>query len=126
MFLIQMMPGLREVFQSGKIPYVSFAAQSANNRILGLMNRGDRIEDFKGASRTLNREFPEMQIRTQLMVGFPSETEEEFQDTVRLLDEVSFDFAEVYRFSPRPRPKAAKMDKARSGMTEVHVRKNHW
>jgi MiaB/RimO family radical SAM methylthiotransferase len=110
-FLIEMLPELRETFQSGKIDYIISAAQSGNNRILTLMNRKYRIEDFKKAIRTLNREFPEMKIRTQLMVGFPGETDEEFQDTVRLLDEVSFDFAEVYMCQPRPGTKAAKMEK---------------
>ena len=109
-FLIEMMPELGEIFQSGKISYLSSAAQSGNNRILSLMNRGYRIEDFKEAIGTLNREFPEIRLRTQLMVGFPGETEEEFQDTIRLLDEVSFDFVEIYTFQPRPHTKAAKME----------------
>jgi MiaB/RimO family radical SAM methylthiotransferase len=108
-FLIEMMPQLVEILQCGKISHLSSSPQSGNNRILRLMKRGHRIEDFKEAILTLNREFPEIQIRTQVMVGFPSETEEEFQDTVRLLDEVCFDFAEVYLFSPRPDTEAAKM-----------------
>jgi len=108
-FLIQMMPELRQFFQTGKISFLSSAVESGNNRILSLMNRGYKIEDFKEAIARLNKEFPEIQIRTQLMVGFPSETEEEFQDTMQLLDEVTFDFAEVYMFEPRPRTKAAMM-----------------
>jgi len=44
------------------------------------------------------------------MTGFPSETEEEFEDTLRLLDELIFDIAEVYKFSPRPYTIAAQMD----------------
>lgn len=108
-FFIEMFPELREIFQSGKIAYIISAAQSGNNRILSLMNRGYSIEDFKKVILTLNREFPEIIIRTQLMVGFPSETEKEFQDTVRLLDEVSFDFVEVYMYQSRPGTRAAKM-----------------
>jgi threonylcarbamoyladenosine tRNA methylthiotransferase CDKAL1 len=109
-FLLEMMPGLRNLFQSGKISYLSSAAESGNNRILKLMNRGYRVEDFKEAILTINREFPKIQLRTQLMAGFPSETEDEFQDTVRLLDEVSFDFVETYMFQPRPNTKAANME----------------
>ena len=93
-FLMEMMPELREILRSGKISYLSSAAQSGNNRILGLMRRGYRIEDYKEAILTLRREFPRLKIRTQIMVGFPGETEEEFQDTLRLLDEVSFDILE--------------------------------
>jgi len=108
-FLIEMMPELREVLRSGKISYLSSAAQSGNNRILGLMNRGYKIEDYKEAILTLKSRFPKLQIRTQIMVGFPSETEDEFQDTLRLLDEVNFDFVEVYPFQARPNTEAARM-----------------
>ena len=108
-FLIEMMPELREILGCGKIPYVSSAAQSGNNRILERMRRGYRIEDYKEAIYTLRREFPELQIRTQIMVGFPGETEEEFQDTLRLLEEVNFNFVEVYQFQPRPNTEAVTM-----------------
>jgi len=108
-FLIAMMPELQEIFRCGKISYLSSAAQSGNNRILGLMRRGYRIEDFKRAILTLKSQFPALQIRTQIMVGFPGETEDEFQDTLRLFDEVNFDFVEVYAFQPRPNTEAARM-----------------
>lgn len=108
-YLIEMLPELRKIFQTGKISFLSCALESGNNRILRLMNRGYKIEDFKAAIRTLNKEFPELQIRTQVMVGFPTETEEEFQDTVKLIDELCFDFVEVYMFQPRPGTKAATM-----------------
>ncbi len=109
-FLIEMMPELREILRSGKISYLSSAAQSGNNRILKLMRRGYRIEDYKEAIIILKSQFPELQIRTQIMVGFPSETEEEFQDSLRLLDEIKFDFVEVYPFQARPNTEAATME----------------
>jgi threonylcarbamoyladenosine tRNA methylthiotransferase CDKAL1 len=108
-FLIEMMPELREIFHSGKISYLSSAAESGNNRILKAMHRGYKAEEFKEAIGMLNREFPEIQIRTQLLVGFPGETEEEFQDTLRLLDQVRFDYVEIYVFDPRPNTEAATM-----------------
>lgn len=108
-FLIEMMAELRPVFRSGKVTYLSSAAESGSNRILNLMRRGYTIEDYKQAIGILNREFPHIRIRTQLMVGFPGETEAEFRDTYRLLDELRFDFAEVYRFQPRPNTAAAEM-----------------
>ena len=108
-FLLGMLPELREIFRSGKISYLSSAAQSGNNRILGLMKRGYKIEDYKEAILSLKREFPKLQIRTQIMVGFPSETEKEFEDSLKLLDEVDYDFVEVYQFQPRPNTEAAAM-----------------
>lgn len=108
-FLIEMMAGLLEILQSGKIKYISSGVQSGNNRILELMKRGYKIEDYIKAIHTLNREYPEILIRTQLMVAFPGETEKEFQDTIRLLDQVRIDYIEVYKFSPRPNTDAAIM-----------------
>jgi len=108
-FLIEMMPELQDLFESGKISYISTAAQSGNNRILKLMNRKYTIEEYKEAIRLINKKFSHIQIRTQIMVGFPSETEEEYRDSVRLLDELSFDIIEVYNYSPRPNTKAAKI-----------------
>lgn len=108
-FLIKMMPEFQKILRSGKISYLSTAAESGNNRILNLMRRGYRIEDYKEAILTLKSQFQSLQIRTQIMVGFPSETEEEFQDSLRLLDEIDFDFVEVYQFQPRPGTEAAEM-----------------
>jgi len=108
--LIEMLPALEPVLQSGKISHFTTAAQSGNNRILRLMNRNYRIEDFKQAIRTLNRDFPWIEIRTQLMLGFPTETDREFQDTLRLLDEVRFDAIGAFAFSPRAGTKAAALD----------------
>ncbi len=108
-FLIKMMPELREIFQSEKISYFSTAVESGNDRILSLMNRGYTISNYKEAIRIINKEFPKIMIRSQPMVGFPTESEEDFKDTCRLLDEVSFDYAEVYMFQNRPGTRAAEM-----------------
>lgn len=108
-FLIEILPEMRDIFKSGKISFLSCAVESGNNRILKLMNRGYIIEDFKKAIRMLNEEFPEIQIRTQVMVGFPTETEKEFEDTVKLISELYFDFVEIYLFQPRPGTAAANM-----------------
>ena len=109
-YLIEMMPEFREILKCGKISYLSSPVESGNNRILRLMRRSYKIEDYKQAILTLKREFPQIHIRTQILVGFPSETEDEFQDTLRLLDELSFDFVEVYCFQSRPNTEAARMN----------------
>jgi len=108
-FLIEMMNEFLDILQYDKVSYIGSAVESGNNRILRLMNRGYKIEDFKKAILSLRKEFPRVQINTQVMIAFPGETEEEFSDTVQLLDEVSFDFVEVYIFQPRPNTKAAQM-----------------
>lgn len=109
-FLIEMMPELQEIFMTGKISYLGSAAESGNNRILKLMRREYCIEDYKEAIHIINKKFPDIQICTQFIAGFPSETEEEFEDTLKILDELIFDIAEVYMFSPRINTIAAQMD----------------
>lgn len=101
-FLIDMLPMLTEIFRSGKIAYLESAVESGNNRILKLMRRGYSIENYKEAMRIVKQKIPGIKIRTQIIVGFPSETEEEFQDTVQLLDEINFDFIEIYPFGAYP------------------------
>jgi tRNA A37 methylthiotransferase MiaB len=105
--LIRMLDDLKDIFRKGRINTICAAVESGNNRILSLMNRGYTVEEFKDAVKTIKMEFPGITIRTQVMVGFPSEQEEEFQQTIALLDEIEFDFVEVYRFQARPGTKAA-------------------
>ena len=108
-FLIDMIPEFREIIRTGKIEAMGIGVQSGNNRILKLMNRGYRIEDYKEAVSILKSEYPPLNIRTNIIVGFPSETEEEFEDTLKLIKEIDFAFADVHRYSPRSKTKAAKM-----------------
>ena len=107
--LIEMLPGLLAVFKSGKIAHMTTAAQHGNDRILKLMKRGYKIEDLKFAINAIRKTYPKLKIRTQIMVGFPGETNSEFNDTLRLVDEVRFDFIEVYNYSPRSKTLAAKL-----------------
>jgi len=109
-FLIDMLPELKECFKSGKINHISSAAQSGSNRILSLMNREYRIEDYQHAISSVQKDFPFIQFRTQLMVGFPGETKDDFLKTVKLLNNILFDFIELYKYSPRPNTVAANFD----------------
>lgn len=111
-YLIEMMPDLWEIFRSGKISYLGAAVQSGNDRILRLMKRRYSVDDFKRTILTMNNEFPEIRLNTQIMVGFPSETDEEFSDTIRLLDDIHFDFVEVYIYQDRPRTRASKIEES--------------
>jgi tRNA A37 methylthiotransferase MiaB len=107
--LIRMLPEFMDVFKSGKIVHMTTAVQHGNNRVLKLMKRGYKIEDFKYAINAVKDICPKLKIRSQLMVGFPGETDTQFNDTLNLLDEIRFDFIEVYKYSPRPNTKAAEM-----------------
>lgn len=101
-YMIEMLPELAELLRTGKIDFLMTAAQSGSNRVLQAMRREYRIEEFKHAIRTLKQAWPRLEIRTQIMVGYPGETEAEFEDSLRLIEELDFDFVEAYSFSPRP------------------------
>lgn len=110
-FMIEMMPKLRELIGTEKIELIGAGVQSGNNRILRRMNRGYRIEDYKEVISGLKAECPHLRIRTNVIVGFPSETEDDFQDTIKLIDEIDFNFADLHRYSTRSNTKAATMPK---------------
>ncbi len=108
-FIIKKLPELLAIFRSGKIAHLTTAVQHGNNRILKLMNRGYTIEDFKFSIKEINKINPNLKIRTQIMVGFPGETKKEFNDCMKLIDEIKFDFVEIYQYSPRPGTAAYEM-----------------
>jgi len=108
-FLKEMLSELIPIFKSQRVWYLSSAAESGSDRILKLMRRNYTIKEFKECVESIRRACPDIVIRTQLMVGFPTETEQDFAETMRLLDDVVFDYAEVYRFSKRPGTPAENM-----------------
>ncbi len=85
-------------------------AQSGNDRILSLMNRRYTREKYLNDIRYLKSEIPDSEVTTDLIVGFPTETEEEFQDTLSLVDEADFLSAFTFVYSPRTGTRAAEME----------------
>jgi tRNA-2-methylthio-N6-dimethylallyladenosine synthase len=81
--------------------------QSGNNRILKLMNRKYTKEDYLGIIEKIRKNIPEATITTDIIVGFPTESEEEFYETIELVKKIEFDDAYMYRYSVRPRTKAS-------------------
>jgi tRNA-2-methylthio-N6-dimethylallyladenosine synthase len=84
--------------------------QSGSTRILGLMNRRYTRESFLSLIRKIRKEIPQATYATDVMVGFPSETEEEYQETLSLLDEMGCIEAFMYYWNPREGTKAVDME----------------
>ncbi len=88
-------------------PALHLPIQSGSNRILKLMRRGYTREGVLKLIKALRAVEPRISISTDLIVGYPSETEEDFEQTVSLFEEIHFDMAYIFKYSPRPTTEAA-------------------
>ncbi len=89
--------------------HIHLAAQSGSDRILAAMNRGYTRAQFLETADAARRIIPGVNLTTDLIVGFPGETDKDFSDSVRLLKEARFGSVFVASFSPRPGTRAATM-----------------
>jgi tRNA A37 methylthiotransferase MiaB len=101
-------PALEELCRKNKVFFLGITVQSGSPRVLQLMNRRYSLEDSMEAIKGF-RKYPDVIIATQIMVGFPSETDEDFQQSKNIVDTGCFDLVEVFEYSPRPGTKAAEM-----------------
>jgi tRNA-2-methylthio-N6-dimethylallyladenosine synthase len=92
------------------VEHVHLPLQSGSDRILKIMRRGYTAEKFLSLVKRIRAARPGMAITTDVIVGFPGETDEDFEMTRALCEEVSFDNAFVFRYSPRQNTPAATMD----------------
>ncbi len=83
--------------------------QSGNNRVLKEMNRGYTREQYLELARYARQVMPDLSMTSDVIVGFPGETYDEFKDTLSLIDEVKFTSLYTFIFSSRPGTKAASM-----------------
>jgi tRNA-2-methylthio-N6-dimethylallyladenosine synthase len=95
---------LPKLVESAHLP-----VQSGSDRILKAMHRGYTVERYRGIVRKLREARPEMGITTDIIVGFPGETDADSEATIELCREVEFDQAYVFKYSPRKDTVAAGM-----------------
>jgi tRNA A37 methylthiotransferase MiaB len=107
--IINSFPRFYELLKSKKIIYLLSPVQSGNNRILELMNRGYNIEDFMDCVQKIRAACPHVVLQTQFIVGFPTESEDEFLGTKAVVDQGVFDYVDVFRYSDRSGTKAASL-----------------
>ena len=83
--------------------------QSGSDRILKLMNRGYTKNHYQELVKMYRKIVPGGEITTDIIVGFPTETEKDFKDTVRLIEKIKFDGAYIFKYSSRPPAKSCKL-----------------
>lgn len=97
----------------GKIPklanHVHLPVQAGSDRVLAAMKRGYTVLEYKSIVRKLRQIRPDICIATDFIVGFPNETAEDFEKTMKLIEDVKFDASFSFVYSPRPGTPAAEM-----------------
>jgi len=101
---------------SGKIcNHLHIPLQSGSDNILSSMNRHYTAEEFIEHAGEFKRRIPNLAVTTDIIVGFPGETDRDFEDSLRLVEKVGFSKLHVFKFSPRKGTPAAGFDQQISG-----------
>ena len=100
---------IREVAENPYIcKHIHLPLQAGNTRVLDMMRRTYTKEEYLALVEQIRSAIPEVVLTTDIIVGFPTETDAEFQDTVDVLDKVRFDSAFIFKYSERDNTLAAK------------------
>ncbi|MCC5791056.1 MAG: tRNA (N6-isopentenyl adenosine(37)-C2)-methylthiotransferase MiaB [Legionellaceae bacterium] len=89
--------------------HLHLPVQSGSDRILAQMKRGYTALEYKAKIRKLRKVRPDIRLSTDIIVGFPGETEQDFEDTMNLVHEMGFDISFSFIYSPRPGTPAANL-----------------
>ncbi len=91
------------------VSHLHLPVQSGSDRILAAMKRGHTVLEYKSIIRRVRAVRPDICVTSDFIVGFPGETEQDFEATMQLIDDVGFDNSFSYLYSPRPGTPAAEM-----------------
>ena len=92
------------------MPYLHLPIQSGSNRVLSAMNRQHTVADYQRVVEKLRAARPDVALSSDFIVGFPGETDADFEDTLKLIEDVTFIQAYAFKYSPRPGTPAAMME----------------
>ena len=92
------------------MPYIHLPIQSGSDRILKLMGRKYTSEEYLELVKKIKERIPNVSVTTDIIVGFPGETEDDFLKTLDMVNEVRYDLAYTFIYSPREGTPAAKME----------------
>lgn len=101
---------LERIVKKGKIKEVIVTIQSGSNRILKLMNRYNDAEKITDAYKRLKQAYPGLKLFLQMIVGFPTETEEDFEKSISFMEKFDFNIVNIFPFSCLPDTEAEKIE----------------
>ena len=110
MYMPRIKEKLIESYDNKKVfKFLHIPVQSGSDKVLNDMKRGHTSQTFREIVKKTKEKFPNFTISTDIIVGFPSETEEDFQKTIQLLDETKPDVVNLSKYSARPGTDAAEL-----------------
>ena len=111
MYMPKIRDGLLKSFESSKVfKFLHVPVQSGSNQVLNDMKRGHTEQTFRDITQQFRKKFDKFTISTDIIVGFPTETEEDFEQTLKLLEETKPDIVNLSRYSQSPGTAAAEMN----------------
>ena len=111
MYMPKIRDGLLKSFESSKVfKFLHVPVQSGSNKVLNDMKRGHTEQTFRDIAQQFRRKFDKFTISTDVIVGFPTETEKNFEQTLKLLEDTKPDIVNLSRYSQRPGTDAAEMN----------------
>lgn len=107
---MQILDELIDAYKNEKVfKFLHLPVQSGSDRILKLMKRGYAAEDFMKIIKAFRKEIPEITLSTDVIIGFPTETEKEFEQTASLIKKIEPDVVNISKFGARPKTEAAEL-----------------
>ena len=92
------------------VNHLHLPIQSGNNEILKLMRRDHTVEEYLDLIDELRSEVPDISLTTDIIVGFPNETDAQFQDTLKIMERVGYSSSFMFSYSPRPGTPASEFE----------------
>ncbi|HEC14398.1 MAG TPA: tRNA (N6-isopentenyl adenosine(37)-C2)-methylthiotransferase MiaB [Rhodospirillales bacterium] len=92
------------------MPFLHLPVQSGSDRILAAMNRRHTVDDYRALADRLKEARPDLALSSDFIVGFPGESDKDFNETLKLVDEIGFVQAYSFKYSPRPGTPAASLE----------------
>jgi tRNA-2-methylthio-N6-dimethylallyladenosine synthase len=104
------------------VSHLHLPVQSGSDRVLAAMKRGYTAIEYKSTVRKLRARRPDLSLTSDFIVGFPGETDDDFEKTLRLVEDVAFDGAFSFAYSPRPGTPAADLgDQVPAGVKQARL-----
>ncbi|MBO3799679.1 MAG: tRNA (N(6)-L-threonylcarbamoyladenosine(37)-C(2))-methylthiotransferase [Candidatus Brockarchaeota archaeon] len=110
--ILRILEGIIKILKKSRFfKFIHIPLQSGSNKVLREMNRNYSTEDFIDIVSKLRAEIPKISLETDVIVGYPTESDADFEETLKLINEVKPDFLNISKFYPRPGTPASRLPK---------------